>query len=31
MNGLEIDGKLYETLKEICDAENIDLNSYLTE
>ena len=30
-NGLEIDEKLYETLKTICDAENIDLDSYLTE
>ena len=29
--GLEIDEKLYETLKTICDAENIDLDSYLTE
>ena len=30
-NGLEIDEKLYETLKTICDKENIDLDSYLTE
>ena len=27
----KIDEKLYETLKTICDAENIDLDSYLTE
>ena len=30
-NGLEIDEKLYETLKTICDNENIDLDSYLTD
>ncbi|SFL16655.1 L-2-hydroxycarboxylate dehydrogenase (NAD+) [Methanobrevibacter olleyae] len=30
-NGLPIDEKLYETLKEICDNLEIDLDSYLTD
>ena len=30
-NGLEIDEKLYDILKAICDDENIDLDSYLTD
>ena len=30
-NGLEIDEKLYDILKTICDDENIDLDSYLTD
>ena len=31
VKGLDIDEKLYDTLKEICDELDIDLNSYLTE
>ncbi|WP_220607480.1 L-sulfolactate dehydrogenase [Methanobrevibacter oralis] len=30
-NGIEIDTKLYEQLKEICDNLNIDIDSYLEE
>lgn len=30
-NGIPVDEKLYDTLKEICDKENIDLDSYLEE
>lgn len=30
-NGIEIDAKLYEQLKEICDNLNIDIDSYLEE
>ena len=30
-NGMEIDEKLYEQLKEICDDLDIDFDSYLEE
>ena len=30
-NGIEIDEKLYEQLKEICDNLDIDIDSYLEE
>ena len=31
LNGIEIDDKLYEQLKEICNELEIDLDSFLTE